>query len=279
MEEEQLSREQLLLEIKKLRWELEEVRREKADLEILLETTTSHADTVAALLHESNQQLQAEIAERVRTEVALKTTQAELQSLLTRVSSDKADLEIILETTMAHADLVEDILHNECIRDPLTGLFNRRYLREFLVRELDHAQLHHLPLGLIMIDIDHFKRVNDTFGHDAGDLVLQEVSRLLQQSLHHSDIGCRYGGEELVVILPDTSLLETRKRAEQLRQEVKQLKINYLNEAVSGLAISLGIACFPEHGQTEIELIKAADAALYQAKALGRDRVVVAGLI
>lgn len=281
--QEEPSREQLLEEIEKLRLEVDTLKREKADLEILLETTTAHADHIVEMLqatslqlHESNKQLQAEIAERQRTEAALRASQTELQSLLAVVSRDKADLEIMLETATQHGDLIEELLHNQCIRDSLTGLFNRRFVGDFLERELNRSLREQQALGVIMFDIDHFKRFNDTFGHDAGDIVLAEVGRFLQQNIFNSDIACRYGGEEFMLILPETDLEDTKQRAEQLRDGIKHLKLEYLHQPLGGITISLGVACFPEHATTDAELIQVADVALYRAKALGRDRVVTA---
>lgn len=281
--QEEPSREQLLKEIKKLRWEVDILQQEKGDLNLLLETTTAHADSMVEVLyatslqlHESNKRLQAEISERQKTEAALKAAQEELQSLLTVISRDKADLEIMLDTSVQHGDLVEILLRNQCVRDPLTGLFNRRYMQEFLIREIHHTQRTQKPLGLVLLDIDHFRHFNNTFGHQAGDVVLQEVSLFLQKSIRKSDIACRYGGEEFVVILPEASLEDTKERAEQLRAGVKHLKLNYLNQFLGKVTLSAGIACFPEYGKTGAELIQAADMALYSAKALGRDRVVTA---
>ena len=262
-------------EIEKLRQEVENLQREKADLEILLETTTIHADSVESLLHEANKQLQAEIIERRRTEVALKAAQAELQSLLAMVTRDKTDLEILLQMTTEHGDMVENFLYDQCIRDPLTNLFNRRYLENSLEREIYCAQRLAQPLGIVTIDIDYFKHYNDTFGHEAGDVVLRELSLFLQQNIRPSDIACRYGGEEFVLILPKTSLQDVQQIAEHLRQGVKSLHLEHLHHPLDGITISLGIACFPEHGQTIPDLLQAADMALYRAKALGRDRLCV----
>lgn len=283
MQDEEPSREKLLEEIEKLRLEVETLKREKADLEILLDTTTAHADHIVEMLHatslqlqESNKQLKAEIAERLRTEAALRASQTELQSLLAIVSRDKADLEIMLETATQHGDLIEELLHNQCIRDSLTGLFNRRFIDDFLERELNRSLREQQALGVIMFDIDHFKHFNDTFGHDAGDIVLAEVGRFLQQNIYNSDIACRYGGEEFMLILPETNLEDTKQRAEQLRDGIKHLNLEYLHQPLGGITISLGVACFPEHGTTGAALIQVADVALYRAKALGRDRVVTA---
>ncbi len=268
------SREQLLIEeIEQLRRELQDIKCKKAELEIWLEATSRRADTVEVLLRESNQQLQGEIAERKKVQAELKEAKAELQSALESLNNDKADLEMILQATMAHGDIVEDLLHDQCIRDPLTGLFNRRYLNSFLLREIDNCSHKVQPLSIIMLDIDHFKRCNDTFGHDAGDAVLEEVSLFLQKHVQASEIVCRYGGEEFMVILPEGSLEYAYKVAEEIRQGVKKLAIKYQDQSIDMITISLGVAGFPEHGETGAEVIRAADVALYHAKTKGRDRV------
>ncbi|OCR01179.1 diguanylate kinase [Oscillatoriales cyanobacterium USR001] len=267
------SREELLLAIEQLRQELQDIKGKKAELEISLEAARDRADTVEVLLRKSNQQLQAEIAEKLRLQAELKAAQTELQSVLANLNSDKADLEMILETTMAHGDIVEDLLHNQCIRDPLTGLFNRRYLHNFLSKEIDSCSRQKQPLSIIMLDIDHFKRCNDTFGHDAGDAVLEEISLFLQRQMQNSEIVCRYGGEEFMVVLPEGSLVDAYQRAEEIRQGVKELAIEYQDMSLDRITISLGVASFPEHGKTVAEVIRAADVALYHAKAKGRDRV------
>ncbi|WP_237396900.1 GGDEF domain-containing protein [Okeania sp. KiyG1] len=164
----------------------------------------------------------------------------------------------------------------QSIRDPLTGLFNRRYLEEFLNRETYRAIRTEKPIGIIMIDVDHFKRFNDEFGHAAGDIILKNLGSFLKQNVRDYDIACRYGGEELIMILPGSSLESTAKRAEQIRKEIKQLSVEYDGILLSSITVSLGVACFPEHGKTGEKVIQAADAALYQAKYEGRNRVVVA---
>ncbi|MEQ8757251.1 MAG: PAS domain S-box protein [Coleofasciculus sp. G1-WW12-02] len=171
---------------------------------------------------------------------------------------------------------LRETLSQQSIRDALTGLFNRRYMEESLEREIHRAQRHQRPMGIIMLDIDHFKHFNDTFGHEAGDIVLRELGIFLQRNVRASDIACRYGGEELMLILPDASLADTKQRAEQIRQDVKDLQIEYHHQLLDAIAISVGVAAFAEHGSTAEELISAADRALYQAKAQGRDQVVVA---
>ncbi|MGP1385673.1 MAG: diguanylate cyclase [Thainema sp.] len=164
-------------------------------------------------------------------------------------------------------------LQNQSTRDPLTGLFNRRYLGEFLERELRRAERNQHPLSVLLLDVDHFKQFNDTYGHDAGDAVLRHLSQFLQAQVRGSDIACRYGGEEMVLILPEVSLDIAHQRAEQIRQGVKHLAIEY-QQQLGSITVSVGIACFPDHGSTSELLLQSADLALYQAKAAGRDRVV-----
>jgi diguanylate cyclase (GGDEF)-like protein len=171
---------------------------------------------------------------------------------------------------------LRDRLRDQSIRDALTGLFNRRYLEETLARELDRAERTSRPLGLLVIDIDHFKRLNDTYGHDAGDAALAEVGRLLGRSFRSSDIACRYGGEEFVVVLPEAARGFAATRADSLRQAVKELRLNARGAPIQTLSVSIGVAHFPDDGRTPEDLVRAADVALYAAKEQGRDRVVVA---
>lgn len=178
---------------------------------------------------------------------------------------------------MAIANLkLQETLRHQSIRDPLTGLYNRRYLEEMLTQEIVRAQRKQHSIGVIMIDIDHFKRFNDTFGHDAGDFVLQQISTLLKENVRNSDIACRYGGEEMTLILPEASLAEITARAEMLRAAIGQLCPNYHGQCLGTITASFGIAAFSQHGSTGQALIKAADEALYQAKAAGRNQVLTA---
>jgi len=174
---------------------------------------------------------------------------------------------------------LRDRLRDQSIRDPLTGLFNRRYLEETLTRELNRAERKSSPLGVLVVDIDHFKRLNDTHGHDAGDAALAEVGRLLARSFRSSDITCRYGGEEFVVVLPEAARDFTIARAESLRQAVKELRAASQGRPAQAISVSIGVAHFPDDGRTPEALIRAADVALYAAKAQGRDRVVVAAAV
>ena len=173
---------------------------------------------------------------------------------------------------------LREILRNQSIRDPLTGLFNRRYMEETLERELRRARRGSRSMGVLMIDLDRFKQLNDTAGHEAGDAFLRDLGELLQRSLRREDIPCRHGGEEFVVVLPDASLDDARRRAEQLREGIKMLRTPYKGGIVGPLSASIGVAAFPEHGSTAEALVRAADTALYRAKREGRDRVVPATL-
>jgi diguanylate cyclase (GGDEF)-like protein len=170
----------------------------------------------------------------------------------------------------------EAFLQEQTIRDPLTNLFNRRYLNEILPRELHRAQRQSQPLSVIMIDIDYFKQINDKYGHEAGDDVLKHMGLLLQEHFRKSDIPCRFGGEEFILVLPETSLNVALQKSEQLRQAIIDLPLIFQGKMIKGLTISLGVASFPQCGQLANELIAAADQALYKAKKLGRNRVEVA---
>jgi len=168
-------------------------------------------------------------------------------------------------------------LHHQAVRDSLTGLFNRRYLEETLTREISRATRQSTSLAVIMLDLDHFKSFNDTFGHSAGDEALRELAVLLEAHVRGSDVACRYGGEEFTLVLPDASLENALKRAEELRDWVTRMKITHESQTIDTVTASMGLACFPEHGSSAEALLRAADAALYRAKAEGRNRVVVAG--
>jgi len=172
---------------------------------------------------------------------------------------------------------LRETLRSQSIRDALTGLFNRRYLEETLEREIQRAARNRTPLGVIMLDIDHFKRFNDTFGHEAGDALLHELGLFFLTRIRGADIACRYGGEEFTLILPEAPLAATRQRAEELREGVKALRVQLRGQPLGPITLSLGVAGFPDHGPNKEVLLRAADAALYHAKQAGRDRVVVSG--
>jgi diguanylate cyclase (GGDEF)-like protein len=179
--------------------------------------------------------------------------------------------------SLALANLrLREVLRSQSIRDPLTGLFNRRYMEVTLDRELQHAARNNQSLAILMIDIDHFKDFNDTFGHQAGDALLRAIGGSLNHGIRGQDIACRFGGEEFLIILTDTSLDIAHSRAQTLCDEVTNLVIPYLGHTLGKITISVGIASFPKHGATPEELIRNSDQALYRAKKQGRNRVIMA---
>jgi diguanylate cyclase (GGDEF)-like protein len=181
------------------------------------------------------------------------------------------------QAALSFANLkLREKLRYQSIRDPLTGLFNRRYLDESLERELPNAIRKNRSLGVIMLDVDRFKKFNDMFGHDAGDTVLRELGDYLAKFIRRGDLACRYGGEEFTLIFPECSLEDTRRRAEELRTSFQQLSIKHRDLVLGKVTLSLGVAAFPDHGTTAVQLLAAADGALLRAKAEGRDRVLVA---
>ena len=166
-------------------------------------------------------------------------------------------------------------LQDQSIRDPLTGLFNRRYLEEFLNKEIHRANRNGYQIGVIMIDLDYFRNINNTWGHDAGDFALKEIANLLKNMIRSSDTACRYGGEEMTLILSESSLEDTAHKAEEIRAAIAKLQLNYNDEQLIKVTSSFGVACFPDQGKTVKEIIQTADVALYQAKANGRNQVIV----
>jgi diguanylate cyclase (GGDEF)-like protein/PAS domain S-box-containing protein len=172
---------------------------------------------------------------------------------------------------------LRDALRTQSVKDPLTGLYNRRYLEETLEREIRRAGRAQQRLGLLILDLDHFKRFNDTYGHEAGDTVLREVGALLARSIRVEDTVCRFGGEEFVIILPTADLDAAVMRAERVGAKLRELTVLHQGQSLGILTASVGVAEFPRHGSAPKELLAAADAALYRAKEEGRDRVVSAG--
>jgi len=167
-------------------------------------------------------------------------------------------------------------LWNLSIRDPLTGLFNRRFMEEALEREFHRSKRQNISIGIIMLDLDHFKILNDTFGHEAGDTVLREMGQLLQKNIRGSDIACRYGGEEFLLIMPEASLQVTLDLAERVKEQVRKLNIVHANNPLCTITMSAGVAAYPDHGSTGEAVLHAADNALYKAKNSGRDRISIA---
>jgi diguanylate cyclase (GGDEF)-like protein/PAS domain S-box-containing protein len=167
-------------------------------------------------------------------------------------------------------------LHQQSIRDPLTGLFNRRYMEETLHREIRRSVRHSSQLSVAMIDVDFFKKFNDKYGHEVGDRVLKEMAGYLQNNLRVEDIVCRFGGEEFIVILPDASMEDTIRRANQWRESIKKINVGHYDQMMDHITISVGVACFPVHGNSVDTLLRTVDDALYAAKHAGRDCVISA---
>jgi len=203
-----------------------------------------------------NNNLVQEIAERKRIEQTLRDTNEQL------------------EFHVREIEKLHEILREQAIHDSLTGLFNRGYLQETLIREIHRAERETIPVSVIMMDIDKFKSVNDSFGHKAGDLMLEALGKLLIANSRGQDIACRYGGEEFVLVMPGASLETAHERAETIRNAFGNLRIKY-QDAELHATLSLGIAAYPNHGSNGDELLNHADQALYQAKEAGRDRVVL----
>ncbi|OQW91064.1 MAG: hypothetical protein BWK79_17885 [Beggiatoa sp. IS2] len=201
---------------------------------------------------------------------------------LTEISKLHDAHQHLAETVTEHIALalsnlrLRETLRNQSVRDSLTGLFNRRYLEETLEREVHRASRNLTSVGVLMIDLDHFKLFNDTFGHDAGDTVLQTISRFLRTHIRKEDIACRYGGEEFTLVLPGVTAEEAQKRAVLLKDGVKHLLVKYRGQTLGPITLSVGVGLFPKHGKNAEEVLCVADGALYQAKNQGRDCVVLA---
>ena len=196
-----------------------------------------------------------DITERMHVEKRLRYVNDRLQAQLIEISS--------LQTK----------LREQAIRDPLTNLFNRRYLEETLERELARAGRENYSVCVMMIDLDHFKRVNDTYGHEAGDEVLKALAMTLSEECRRGDFACRFGGEEFVVVMPNINLTTAYERAESVRQSLNSLHVPYGQYKLT-ITISMGIACFPINGETREAVLRAADQAMYGAKEAGRDHIL-----
>lgn len=169
---------------------------------------------------------------------------------------------------------LRETLRTQSLRDPLTGLFNRRYLEESLARELQRCERRGLPLSVLMLDVDHFKRFNDTHGHAAGDALLSQVGRQIEAAVRAEDIACRYGGEEFTLVMPELDAAGACARAERIRRAVEVTTVQHLGQQLGPVTISVGIATFPGDGHAPDLLLQMADATLYRAKAEGRNRVL-----
>ena len=204
-----------------------------------------------------------DVSERRSTEDALKAAYAEMEAL---VAQRTAELRAANER-----------LTTEAISDPLTGLYNRRYLEDFVARELSRTRRAGHKTVFVLIDIDHFKRFNDTYGHDAGDEVLKIVSAFLRGQIRQEDLAFRYGGEEFLLVLPTTAVDAVAGRIDQVRERIARRTIEFGGQSIGPITFSLGVAAFPDHGDTAEAVIASADDALYRAKQGGRNRVEYVG--
>lgn len=220
-----------------------------------------YLDLRVSLLYDRDQRLSGrlmvfrEVTERKQVEKRLRYVNDRLQSQLIEIG------------------LLQSKLREQAIRDPLTNLFNRRYLEETLERELARAAREQYSICVIMIDLDHFKRINDTYGHEAGDHLLKALAATLSEQSRRGDFVCRYGGEEFVIVMPNISIETAYERAERLRNTLNSLSLPYGYYSLS-VTISMGIACYPVNGQTREAILRAADQAMYAAKEAGRDHIL-----
>jgi diguanylate cyclase (GGDEF)-like protein/PAS domain S-box-containing protein len=199
-----------------------------------------------------------DITERRRQDAELEQSQRQLEIRLKELAEEKIDLQ------------------EQVIQDPLTGINNRRYLNETLPRELARARREGYPLAVIMLDLDHFKKINDTYSHAAGDEVLKSLAALLKRGARESDVICRYGGEEFVVAMPGMSAERALQRIDSWRAELAEMQVQYGNSTIR-VTLSAGVAEFPAHGDDMDTLLARADEMLYRSKSEGRNRISVYG--
>jgi diguanylate cyclase (GGDEF)-like protein/PAS domain S-box-containing protein len=203
------------------------------------------------------------------------TQEGSADSLL--IQNQQLAVTVAKQISMALANLsLRESLHIQAIIDPLTGLYNRRYMEETLAREIYRGRRREAPIGIILMDIDFFKSINDTYGHEAGDTLLAALGEFFKKHIRREDVPCRYGGEEVLLILPDANLENTYKRAEELRDLISRFNVKHLGLSLGKITASFGVASCPENGEDMEDVIRAADAALYLAKAGGRNQVIIA---
>ena len=204
-----------------------------------------------------------------------------VQAIIELAMFEYADVYVdhLLTDAERHLQLLREVnarLTDESTHDDLTGLYDRGYFDLVLKREVRRAARYGHSLTLVMADIDHFKRFNDTYGHQMGDQALKQVAELLLSSVRAADYVCRYGGEEFAILLPETDLVAARTMAERSRQRVEQQPVDVGKGQPAPLTVSLGVATYPEHADDSSSLLAQADAALYDAKAAGRNRAITA---
>ena len=220
-----------------------------------------HAEVVGSFLLDAAGQpyallgISRDISERRRAENELRSANEQLRRQLVEIEQ------------------LQVALKEQAIRDSLTGCFNRRYLDETLERELSRSRREGYPLALVILDLDFFKQINDTYGHLAGDRALVVLAETLRADIRQEDVLCRYGGEEFVILMPRMPLDKAVERAEGWRRQIAGICITFGNFKITFTA-SAGVAAYPDHGKTPDELTHAADTALYVAKNIGRNRVV-----
>jgi diguanylate cyclase (GGDEF)-like protein/PAS domain S-box-containing protein len=223
---------------------------------------TVYSEVVASFLLDAEGKPQAilgvsrDITERRRVEAQL------------REANDK------LRGQLGEIEKLHVALQEQAIRDSLTGCFNRRYLDETLERELSRSRREGYPLSLVLLDLDHFKQINDTYGHQAGDRALVVLAETLRADIRHEDVLCRYGGEEFIILMPHMPLATAAERAEAWRQKIADIRVPFGKFELT-FTTSAGVAAYPDHGKTPDELSQSADLALYLAKNGGRNRVVI----
>ena len=234
--------------------------------------TTLAVNYLVVRLNRAIRNAQTNESAQIKANEELRSLQAVLEE---RVEQRTSELDYSTQQLRVQFERVNSLqakLKEEAIRDSLTGLFNRRYLDEMLPIELSRAKRANNPLTLLLLDIDHFKNINDTYGHQVGDAVLQSVGNALQASVRAGDIVGRYGGEEFILVFPGMQAAHGRTRAEKLRAMIGSQTISE-NDQLIAVTISIGGSVYPQDGNSEDELISLADLALYRAKQNGRNRV------
>jgi diguanylate cyclase (GGDEF)-like protein len=186
-------------------------------------------------------------------------------------------METELKARITEIDLLRMQLQEQAIRDPLTGAYNRRYFSEALDQEAARSARENTPFSVLILDVDHFKQFNDTYGHKCGDIVLQSLAKFLNENTRQGDIVCRYGGEEFVILMTDATPEDAYKRAELFRKQFEEMLIEYEGKKLS-CTFSAGIASYPAHDQANEILLTFADQALYRSKASGRNQTTLHSL-
>jgi len=235
--------------------------RASAAMNFLCVPLIAHGETLGVLYVEDEVSLLAPSPQAVQFEQA--TLKRRTIAVAERVALALANLKL------------RELLRNQSIRDALTGLYNRRYLEESLKRELHRANRANRNVSLVMLDLDHFKHFNDTFGHQVGDILLKEVAGVIKSRMRAGDLACRYGGEEFSLIIAEVNAEGAHKCAESIRETIKHLSLHHRGQTLGTITVSAGIATFPAHGANSEELIRAADEALYRSKKAGRDCISV----